>query len=134
LGAKADRRCGAGRAGAVRDGGHAARRAGAPTVPRTSRACWPRGLNALGNARSPCPRAARRGSALIRTGPSRSERLELIVLAATITGGVESTATALARVELFPHRPLLPRLRIPLAVAGGLLLAAAVAAELWRRL
>ena len=58
----------------------------------------------------------------------------MLMLAATTTDGVESTATATARVELFPHRPLMPRLRIPLAVGGALLLAAAVAVEVWRRL
>jgi hypothetical protein len=96
----------------------------------------PRGLNVLESRQVVVPAG---GTApvevpLIRTGGSRSERLELIVLAATTTDGIESTATALAGVELFPHRPLLPRLRVPLVVAGALLLAAAVAAELWRRL
>lgn len=96
----------------------------------------PRGLNALEDREVTVPAGglAAVEVPLIRTGPSRGESLELIVLAATTTDGVESTATALASAELFPHRPLLPRLRIPLAVAGALLLAAAVAAELWRRL
>ena len=100
------------------------------------RALPPRGMNALEDREVTVPAggAAWAEVPLIRTGASRSERLELIVLAATTTDGLESTATALARVELYPHRPLMPRLRIPLAVAGGLLLAAAVALELWRRL
>jgi hypothetical protein len=108
---------------------------GAAHVARV-RVLAPRGLNVLETREVTVPAGgtAQAEVPLIRTGASRGERLELIVLAATATGGVESTATALAQVELFPHRPLLPRLRIPLTVAGGLLLAAAVAAELWRRL
>jgi hypothetical protein len=96
----------------------------------------PRGLNALEEREVTVPpgAAATAEVPLIRTGASRGESLELIVLAATTTDGVESTATAPARVELFPHRPWLPRLRIPLTVTGALLLAAAVAAELRRRL
>jgi hypothetical protein len=96
----------------------------------------PRGLNVLASPEVAVPAggAAAVEVPLIRTGPSRSEKLDLVVLAATTTGGLESTATAPARVELFLHRPLLTRLRIPLAVAGALLLAAAIALELRRRL
>jgi hypothetical protein len=95
----------------------------------------PRGLNVLGEPEVTVPAggAAVAEVPLIRTGPSRSERQELILLAVTTTAGVDSTAVGRAEVELVPHRPLMPRLRIPLAVAGALLLAAAVAAEMWRR-
>ncbi len=95
----------------------------------------PRGLNALEEPEVSVPA---RGAAvaqvpLIRSGPSRSERHELIVLAATTTDGVDSTAVTRASVDLVPHVPVLPRVRIPLAVLGALLLAAAVAVEVWWR-
>ena len=95
----------------------------------------PRGVNVLEQAEVSVPA---QGTAvarvpLIRTGPSRRERHDLIVLAESTTDGVASTAVARATAELFPHVPVLPRLRVPLAVLGALLLAAAVAAELWRR-
>ena len=48
-------------------------------------------------------------------------------------GIAASTAVARATAELFPHVPVFPRLRLPLAVLGALLLATAVAAELWQR-
>jgi hypothetical protein len=95
----------------------------------------PRGLNALEEPVVSVPPA---GAAtvrvpLIRTGPSRRDTLELIVLAATEVAGVESTAEAAASVALVPHVAVLPRLRPLLAAAGALLLAAAVAAEVWSR-
>ena len=107
---------------------------GAPHTARL-RVLAPRGLNALEEPRVTVPA---QGSAaaevpLIRTGPSRSASYELILLGATEVKGVETTAVARATAQLVPHAPVLPRLRIPLAVAGGLLLAAAAAAEMWSR-
>jgi hypothetical protein len=95
----------------------------------------PRGVNALAQPEVAVPAggAAVAQVPLIRTGPSRSERHELIVLASTAVEGVETTAVARAMVQLVPHRPWMPRLRLPLAVAGAVLLAGAVAVELWRR-
>jgi hypothetical protein len=95
----------------------------------------PRGLNALEEPQVAVPA---QGSAtaevpLIRSGPSRSASYELILLAATEVDGVETTAVARASAQLVPHAPVLPRVRIPLAVAGALLLAAAAAAEMWSR-
>jgi hypothetical protein len=95
----------------------------------------PRGVNALAepSLRVPPSGGASVDVPLIRTGPSRRENHEVIVVAATDSGGAESTELARAQVELVPHLPLLPRLRPLLAVAGALLLAAAVAAEVWSR-
>jgi hypothetical protein len=99
------------------------------------RVLTPRGVNALlaPEVAVPAAGAASARVPLLRTGPSRAERLRLVLLAeATVENG-QSTAAGTAEVQLVPHRPLLPRLRIPLAVAGALLLAAAVALEARRR-
>lgn len=95
----------------------------------------PRGLNALQDPEVTVPAqgAAVAEVPLIRSSPSRSARYELILLAATTLDGVETTAVARATVQLIPHAPVLPRLRVPLAVGGALLLAAAAAAEMWSR-
>lgn len=95
----------------------------------------PRGVNVLEDPKVTVPA---QGTAavdvpLIRTGPSRAATYELILLAATDAAGVETTAVGRATVRLVPHAALLPRLRIPLAVAGALLLSAAAAAEMWSR-
>jgi hypothetical protein len=95
----------------------------------------PRGVNVLQDPEVEVPA---RGTAtarvpLIRGGPSRRERQGLVVLAATTVNGVESTQAATTTVDLVPHLPLLPRLRVPLAVAGVVLLAAAVTLELLLR-
>ncbi|HET8644077.1 MAG TPA: hypothetical protein VFO85_01235 [Vicinamibacteria bacterium] len=97
----------------------------------------PAGLNALGepDVEVPAQGAATAVVPLIRTGPSRREAHEVLVLAATEDGGVATTAVARATVALVPHVPVLPRLRPFLAATGALLLAAAVAAEVrarWR--
>ncbi len=100
------------------------------------RVLTPRGVNALAapEVAVPAAGAATARVPLLRTGPSRPERLGLVVLAAATVEDRQSTAAGTAEVQLVPHRPLLPRLRIPLAVAGVLLLAAAVALEVRRRL
>jgi hypothetical protein len=107
---------------------------GAPHTARL-RVLAPLGLNALAEPQVTVPA---QGSAtaevpLIRTGPSRDASYELILLGAAEVDGVETTAVARASARLVPHVPVLPRLRIPLAVAGALLLAAAAAAEMWSR-
>lgn len=96
----------------------------------------PRGLNALEEplVRVPAAGGAELAVPLIRTGASRRERLDVVVVAATETDGVASTAVAETSVELVPHEPVLPRARPVLAAAGALLLAAAVGAEVWTRL
>lgn len=95
----------------------------------------PRGVNALEEPELSVPGAGTAAARvpLVRTGPSRSETHPLIVLAATEAAGVETTAVARSSVRLVPHAPVLPRLRPLLAAAGALLLAAAVAAEVWSR-
>jgi hypothetical protein len=96
----------------------------------------PRGLNALEEprVRVPASGAAEVSVPLIRTGASRRDRLELVVVAATETDGVAAAAIAETSVELVPYEPVLPRVRPLLAAAGALLLAAAVGAEVWTRL
>jgi hypothetical protein len=95
----------------------------------------PRGLNALAEVKAVVPAQGRTRATvpLIRTGPSRSERLGVVVLAASTTDGVEDTVAITAVVDLVPHRPWMPRLRIPIAVAAAALLLAALAFEFRRR-
>ena len=95
----------------------------------------PRGVNALAavDVDVPAQGRARATVPLIRSGPPRSERLGVVVLASSTTEGVVDTAASTAVVELVPHRPWMPRLRIPIAVASVVLILAALAAEFLRR-
>lgn len=99
------------------------------------RVLGPRGVNPLAeaSARVPAQGSARATVPLIRTGPSRTERLGIVVLARSTDDGVDDTAAATAVVDLVAHKPWMPRLRIPIAVVSVALLLAAAALEFRRR-
>jgi hypothetical protein len=72
---------------------------------------------------------------LLRAGAPSGARAGVVVLAAETEGPLERTAVATGTAEVAaPPAPWLPRLRVPLVVAGLALLAAAAAVELvsWR--
>lgn len=69
---------------------------------------------------------------LVRGGAPRGSRSGVLVVARPVDGGVERAAVATGVVEILPDPALLPRLRLPLAVAGAVLLGFSLWAE-WRR-
>jgi len=95
-----------------------------------------RGLRALDGGREvdvPTEGAARLEAGLVRSGPPRSGRQGILVIVEAQDGDVHRTAVATGSVELVREEPWLPRLRVPLAAAAALLVAATLAAELLRR-
>jgi len=70
---------------------------------------------------------------LVRAGAARGTRHAILLLAEANDGGLARACVATAVVEVAPDPSLLPRLRVPLAVLGGLLLAVALGREAWRR-
>jgi len=98
------------------------------------RVLGPRGVNALAEAPVDVPARgpARATVPLIRTGPSRNERLGVVVLAASTDDGLQDTVATTAVVDLVAHKPWMPRLRIPIAVLSIALLFAAIALEFRR--
>lgn len=99
------------------------------------RVLTPRGVNALAEPEVAVPAAgtATARVPLLRTGASRADQLGLVLLAQVNDAGRERTSAGTAQVHLVPYRPLLPRVRVPLAAAGLLLLAAAVVKEMRAR-
>lgn len=69
---------------------------------------------------------------LVRGGAPRGSRSGVLVVARPTGGGVERAAVATGVVEILPDPALLPRLRVPLALAGSALLGFSLWAE-WRR-
>lgn len=70
---------------------------------------------------------------LVRAGAARGTRHAILLVAEASDGGLARASVATATIEVAPDPALLPRLRLPLAVLGGLLLAFALGHEAWRR-
>lgn len=69
---------------------------------------------------------------LVRGSAVRGSRSGVLVVARLTDGGMERVAVATGVVEILPDPALLPRLRVPLALAGSALLGFSLWAE-WRR-
>jgi len=72
---------------------------------------------------------------LMRAGPARESRHAVLVVAEATDGPVARTTVATATVDVVPTPGLVPRLHVPLLALGVLLLAVALAFEVyrWRR-
>jgi hypothetical protein len=91
-----------------------------------------RGLHSEGSPEVDVPGkgAVRAAIALRRAGAPRGSRPGLLIVAETVDGPVASTSATAVEVEVAGEPGLLPRLRLPLFVLGGLLVAAALFGEL----
>jgi hypothetical protein len=70
---------------------------------------------------------------VVRAGAPRASRHEVVLVAEAEDGPLARTTVATASVEVLPDRAILPRLWVPLALLGALLVATALGAELRRR-
>jgi len=101
------------------------------------RALTARGLRAEGDGTEVAVPARGRSPAalpLVRAGAPRGSRHAVLLVAEALDGPVARTAVLAVPVEIAPDPSLLPRVRTPVLVLGGLLLAVALLTEGWRRL
>ena len=100
------------------------------------RALPARGLRAEGDGAEVA--VAARGTVLaalplVRAGATRGSRHAVLLVAEAMDGPLARAAVLAVPVEVAPFPSRLPHLRVPLLVLGFLLVAVALAAEVWRR-